>query len=40
MAFDPEEMRQLKRPRGLPFRIGKIDHAVLNVSEMWSSSRS
>ena len=39
MAFDPEEMRQLKRPRGLPFRIGKIGHVVLNVSEMRRSVR-
>jgi catechol 2,3-dioxygenase-like lactoylglutathione lyase family enzyme len=39
MPFDPEEMRQLKRPRGLPFRIGKIGHVVLNVSNIRRSVR-
>src|SRR5260370_42653420 len=39
MAFDPEEMKQLKRPRGLPFRIGKIGHVVLNVRDVRSSVR-
>jgi catechol 2,3-dioxygenase len=39
MAFDPEEMKQLKRPRGLPFRIGKIGHVVLNVSDVRRSVR-
>ena len=39
MAFDPEEMKQLKRPQGLPFRINKIGHVVLNVSDMRRSVR-
>jgi len=39
MAFDPDEMKQLKRPQGLPFRINKIGHVVLNVSDMRRSVR-
>jgi len=39
MAFDPEEITQLKRPQGLPFRIAKIGHVVLNVSDMRRSVR-
>jgi len=39
MAFDPEEMRQLTRPQGLPFRINKIGHVVLNVSDVRRSAR-
>ena len=39
MGFDPDEIKQLKRPRGLPFRIGKIGHVVLNVSDMRRSVR-
>ncbi len=34
MAFDPEEVRHLKRPHGLPFRIAKLGHVVLNVSDL------
>lgn len=34
MSFNPEQLKQLKRPQGLPFRIGKIGHVVLNVSDM------
>jgi catechol 2,3-dioxygenase-like lactoylglutathione lyase family enzyme len=39
MAFDPENVRQLKRPQGLPFRINKIGHVVLNVSDVRRSVR-
>ncbi len=39
MPFDPEEMKQHKRPQGLPFRINKIGHVVLNVSDMRRSVR-
>ncbi|HXP78052.1 MAG TPA: VOC family protein [Stellaceae bacterium] len=39
MAFDPEEIKQLKRPQGLPFHINKIGHVVLNVSDMRRSVR-
>ncbi len=34
MAFDPEEVKHLKRPRGLPFRVTKLGHVVLNVSDL------
>jgi catechol 2,3-dioxygenase-like lactoylglutathione lyase family enzyme len=34
MAFDPETVRHLARPHGLPFRIAKIGHVVLNVSDL------
>lgn len=34
MAFDPQRLRRLTRPHGLPFRIGKIGHIVLNVSDL------
>jgi catechol 2,3-dioxygenase-like lactoylglutathione lyase family enzyme len=39
MAFDPDEIKQLTRPQGLPFRIGKIGHVVLNVSDIKRSVR-
>jgi catechol 2,3-dioxygenase-like lactoylglutathione lyase family enzyme len=39
MAFDPSEIKRLKRPHGLPFRIGKLGHVVLNVSDMKRSAR-
>jgi catechol 2,3-dioxygenase-like lactoylglutathione lyase family enzyme len=34
MAFDPETVRHFGRPHGLPFRIAKIGHVVLNVSDL------
>ena len=34
MLVDFEKLKQLKRPQGLPFRIGKIGHVVLNCSDM------
>src|SRR5476649_1650185 len=34
MAFDPETVRHLTRPHGLPFRIAKLGHVVLNVSDL------
>jgi catechol 2,3-dioxygenase-like lactoylglutathione lyase family enzyme len=34
MTFDPETVRHLVRPHGLPFRIAKIGHVVLNVSDL------
>ncbi|MBV8737668.1 MAG: VOC family protein [Alphaproteobacteria bacterium] len=37
--FDPERVRQLQRPRGLPFAIGKIGHVVLNVADLERSAR-
>jgi catechol 2,3-dioxygenase-like lactoylglutathione lyase family enzyme len=37
MAFDPETVRHQARPHGLPFRIAKIGHVVLNVSDLQRS---
>jgi catechol 2,3-dioxygenase-like lactoylglutathione lyase family enzyme len=34
MTFNPEQIAKQKRPDGLPFRIGKVGHVVLNVSDM------
>ncbi|HXQ68317.1 MAG TPA: VOC family protein [Alphaproteobacteria bacterium] len=39
MATDPQRLKQFKRPGGLPFRIGKIGHVVLNVTDMERSVR-
>ncbi len=37
--YDPDRVRKLRRPRGMPFRIGKIGHVVLNVSDVERSAR-
>lgn len=34
MGSGAEQLKELKRPPGLPFRIGKIGHVVLNVRDM------
>ena len=34
MPFDAEKLKKRQRPPGLPFRINKIGHVVLNVSDM------
>lgn len=34
MPADIERLKDRKRPAGLPFRIAKIGHVVLNVSDM------
>lgn len=39
MSFDADQLKTLKRPQGLPFRIGKIGHVVLNVTDMERSVR-
>jgi catechol 2,3-dioxygenase len=39
MSFDPQKIKQLDRPHGLPFRIGKLGHVVLNVTNMERSVR-
>lgn len=39
MAFDGEELKRMTRPKGLPFRIGKLGHVVLNVTDMARSVR-
>jgi catechol 2,3-dioxygenase len=37
--FDPNEFKTQARPKGLPFRIGKLGHVVINVSEVARSVR-
>jgi len=39
MAVDIEGIKALDRPKGLPFRLGKIGHVVLNVSDLNRSVR-
>jgi catechol 2,3-dioxygenase-like lactoylglutathione lyase family enzyme len=34
MATDVTKLKDLKRPQGLPFRISKIGHVVLNCSDL------
>src|SRR5499427_11132210 len=35
----PDRVKGLERPRGLPFRIGKLGHVVLNVRDVERSAR-
>jgi catechol 2,3-dioxygenase-like lactoylglutathione lyase family enzyme len=37
--YDPDRVRGLQRPHGLPFRIGKLGHVVLNVRDVERSAR-
>ncbi|MFZ3235646.1 MAG: VOC family protein [Stellaceae bacterium] len=37
--YDPDRVRQIEEPHGLPFRIGKIGHVVLNVQDVARSAR-
>src|SRR6266699_3732528 len=37
--YDPNRVRSLQRPQGLPFRIGKLGHVVLNVRDVERSAR-
>jgi catechol 2,3-dioxygenase-like lactoylglutathione lyase family enzyme len=37
--IDPDALKALGRPLGLPFRIGKIGHVVLNVRDVARSLR-
>lgn len=39
MAFDGDALKRMQRPAGLPFRIGKLGHVVLNVTDMARSVR-
>ena len=39
MGYHPDELRHLNRPKCMPFRIGKIGHVVLNVSDLDRSVR-
>ena len=34
MPFDAEKLKKRQRPDGLPFKINKIGHVVLNVADM------
>lgn len=34
MAIDRERLASIRRPAGLPFRIGKLGHVVLHVADM------
>jgi catechol 2,3-dioxygenase-like lactoylglutathione lyase family enzyme len=36
---DPKQVRELQRPHGLPFHIGKLGHVVLNVRDVERSAR-
>jgi catechol 2,3-dioxygenase len=37
--YDLDRVKRLQRPRGLPFRIGKLGHVVLNVRDVERSAR-
>jgi catechol 2,3-dioxygenase len=37
--YDPDRVRGMAPPRGMPFRITKIGHVVLNVSDLERSAR-
>jgi catechol 2,3-dioxygenase-like lactoylglutathione lyase family enzyme len=37
--YEPERIKELRRPRGLPFDIRKIGHVVLNVRDLERSTR-
>jgi catechol 2,3-dioxygenase-like lactoylglutathione lyase family enzyme len=39
MGFDVERIKKAARPHGLPFRIGKLGHIVINVRDMERSVR-
>jgi catechol 2,3-dioxygenase-like lactoylglutathione lyase family enzyme len=39
MSVDIDLLKTMARPKGLPFRIGKIGHVVLNVSDLERSVR-
>ena len=39
MSIDIDLLKTMTRPKGLPFRIGKIGHVVLNVSDLARSVR-
>src|SRR5438046_9608145 len=37
--YNPDRVKSLQRPHGLPFRIGKLGHVVLNVRDVERSAR-
>lgn len=34
MTIDPQQLKAQQRPHGLPFRIAKVGHIVLNVTDL------
>lgn len=38
-SYDPKRIQAMGRPHGMPFRITKIGHVVLNVSDLERSAR-
>ena len=39
MTIDIDRLKSFQRPKGTPFAIGKLGHAVLNVSDLERSTR-
>ena len=39
MTIDTAKLKSFQRPKGTPFTIGKLGHAVLNVSDIERSTR-
>ena len=37
--YDPDRVKSLERPQGLPFHIGKMGHIVINVRDVARSAR-
>src|SRR5712671_5314950 len=37
--IDPDALKGLQRPRGMPFRIGKLGHVVINMRDVARSVR-
>src|SRR6201984_1160933 len=37
--YEPDRARNLRRPKGLPFRICKLGHVVLNVRDVERAAR-
>lgn len=37
--YDPDRVKAMARPNGLPFHIGRIGHVVLNVADVERSAR-
>jgi len=37
--IDVDELKRLTRPKGMPFRIGKLGHVVINVRDVARSVR-
>ena len=37
--YDPDRVKNLQRPHGHPFRVGKLGHVVLNVRDVERSAQ-